>query len=208
MLQRWTRVLMVIGLVAVVGAMSLLQASADQSYLMGECTAVVNPDHPTLGAWKYCVEVNWNTGRHALSHLDLLLGLEACPCVCEEFPFAAQDPAGVSTGESGQGEVCLVFYRAGWSCAGDPSLGIGVPLIKFESIAQGDCEPGPVGEGTFCFYSNWPPVAVATPNELLALKAGPNMVTGELTGVMPDCGCGMAPVESCTWGAVKAQFTR
>ncbi len=206
--HRWTRELLTIGMMSLAIALSLPLASADQSYLVGECSAVANPDHPALGAWKYCVEVSWNTGRHGLSHLDLLLGLEACPCVCEEFPFAAQDPAGVSTGEGGQGEVCLVFYQAEWSCAGDPSLGIGLPLIKLEPVAQGECEPGPVGEATFCFYSNWPPVAVAAPNELLALKAGPNMVTGELSGVLPDCACGMAPVSSCTWGAIKAQFTR
>jgi hypothetical protein len=208
MTYRWARELMVIGLMAVVGGMVAQAASADDCNLAGICTAIPNPDDPELGAWKYCLEVAWDTGSdHTLSYIDVLLGLEACPCVCDEFPFAAQDPAGDSNGVEGR-SICVVSYRAVWSCLGDPSLGIEVPLVRYNPIEQWDCVPGATGEGTFCFYSDWAPVAVTIPNELLVMRAGDDMCTGELTGVLPGCNCGPAPTSEVSWGQIKEQFIR
>jgi hypothetical protein len=202
-------VLIVIRLMAVAGGTWAAVATADDCSLTGTCTAVPNPDDPVLGAWKCCVEVIWDTGsNHALSHIDVLLGLEACDCVCEEFPFAAQNPAGTSIGEEGRSIGCSVYYRAEWLCHGDPSLDIAAPLVKFEPIEQGSCHTTSTGEGLFCFHSDWPPVEVATPNELLARKAANDTCTGQLAGMVPDCSCGYAPVAGCTWGEIKARFTR
>jgi hypothetical protein len=184
---------------------ALLGARAE-CVLSGSCASEPNPDDAALGAWKYCLTVNWNTGgQQGLSHHDLLLNLAECPCVCDEFSFAARDTAGTSNGEDGAGAPCSVPYFAEFLCDGDPSIEIDEPLVKFSPL-DGDCQPTHVGGGVFCFYTDWPPVNATAPNQLLALKAGQIVCFGELSGALPACTCPPTPARGRSWGEVKSLF--
>ncbi len=81
-----------------------VSAGADP-LLSGTSTATFSEDL-TLGEWKYCIEVTWDSGQppRGLSHLDLILTLSQC-CRCEDLPFSAHNPAGVSSGEPREGPV-------------------------------------------------------------------------------------------------------
>lgn len=177
-----------------------------QQCINGTSVAIHTPGNP-LGEYEYCLTVTWDTGSHGLSHWNVILGLANCPCICEDFSFAAEDTAGSSNGESDLRlpDGCTVHYMAEFLCSGDPSIGNDEPLVKFEYI-EGDCEPGPSGTGTFCFYSDWPPEAVPTPNALLIVKYAGYTCTGELTGDLPVCTCGPVSTESSTWGSIKELF--
>jgi hypothetical protein len=169
----------------------------------GEVTA--EPADEKLGDWEYTLSVSWATGApQALSHLDLLLGLSACGCVCSEFSFGAADTAGTSDGTS-RGRRCTVFYAAEFECKGDPSIpGDEGPIVKFEPL-RGTCEPGPTGSGVFVFYSDWPPAEIAKPFNGLLIKYGTRSCSGPLAGVLPTCRCATA-TESTSWGGVKRMF--
>jgi len=192
-------------LVLLVGMVLLIPSiAAAVSCVSGSSVATHTPGHP-LGEWEYCVTVDWSTGAYAVSHLDVLLGLLDCPCICDEFPFAAEDTAG-SSGGTRATPPCAVSYAASYECAGDPSTpGEEGPLVKFEPYG-GECEPGPSGTGTFCFYTDWPPRSVQTPNSLLLIKYGPESCSGELTGDLPLCSCGETATEQRGWGWVKKLF--
>jgi hypothetical protein len=173
--------------------------------MTGTATAA-EVNHP-LGQYLYTIEISWDTGvQQAQSHLDVLLDIdvEACVCICE-FSFGVEDTTGVSDGTL-DGE-CLVYYHAEFLCEGDPSVGgVDGPLVKFEPYPS-DCEPGAIGSGTFWFYSDWPPVEIETPNDLLVMKFDSDQCSGELSGFLPGCiDCDATPVESTTWGKIKSIY--
>jgi hypothetical protein len=172
--------------------------------ISGNSVATHTPESP-LGDWQYCITIDWNTGANALSHWDLILGLADCPCICTGFPFAAEDTAGTSSDV--REEACTVYYKAIFDCEDDPSTQTVVegPHVKFEPWPDG-CEPGQAGTGTFCFYTDWPPMAVPTPNTQLLVKYGPNVCTGPLTGQLPLCTCGPTATERNSWGKIKSIF--
>jgi len=169
----------------------------------GEVTA--EPAESPLGDWKYTLTASWATGTpQALSHLDLLLGLSECACVCSECSFGAEDTAGTSDGTP-RGRRCTVSYEAEFNCKGDPSIpGDEGALVKFEPL-RGTCEPGPTGSGVFAFYSDWPPEKLAEPMNRLLIKYGTRSCSGPLTGVLPSCRCATA-TEPTSWGGVKRMF--
>jgi hypothetical protein len=180
-----------------------------ECYLAGESVAEPNPDDPDLGDWRYTVTMEWDTGtQHAVSHLDLLLALEACPDVCEAFPFAVLDTVGSGPGIDQNEESCTVYYQAEFNCIGDPSIGIEDPLIKFEPISGGYCEPDVYGTVTFRFYTDWSPTPVSQPNDLLVLKAAQGICRGELSGSLPECMGSQTSTHSATWGQVKSCYLR
>jgi hypothetical protein len=160
--------------------------------------------YPELWDWEYCITLTWDVpGISTISHFDVLLQLEACPCVCDFFSFAALDVAGTSNGEA-EGEPCTVEYWAYFTCQ-DPSTGIEVPLVKFEPLEICGCFPMSQGTGTFCFFSNWAPVEITDGDGLLVLKSGDFVGFGELTGVLPTCTCPTG-TEGGSWGGVKILF--
>jgi hypothetical protein len=171
--------------------------------------------------YKYCIDVDWNAGNHGLSHLDVILGLAECVWVCDGFCFAAHNPAGSSTSPPEDlvvedcidrdlprevtEDICVTYYTAEFSCDGDPSVqGVVDPLVKFEPI-EGECEPEAQGVGTYCFYTNWPPIPVYTPNNYLVVKAGQDVCFGEVAGVLPGCSFPSA-TESESWGMLRHRF--
>ncbi len=192
---------------AAILGLSILAALAAQPALAGPCasgtsTAAFVGD--PLGDYKYCATITWDTGAQGLSHLDVLLELELCPCICDLFSFGAEDTAGYSTGTT-NGDTCSVYFQANFMCDGDPTVPGSGPLVKFEYLENG-CEPGQSGSGTFCFYSDWPPTAIANPTDNIAVKYGTNVCRGDLTGVLPECTCGSTGTEHGTWGGIKALY--
>ncbi|MFH1681089.1 MAG: hypothetical protein ABIH26_10650 [Candidatus Eisenbacteria bacterium] len=159
-----------------------------------------------LGHWKYTLEVSWTTGApQAVSHLDLLLGLSGCRCVCDGFSFGASDTAGTSDGEGTGKTACTVQWEAEFNCSGDPSIpGDEGPLVKFEPLGGG-CEPGTAGSGLFVFYSDWNPVGVQEPGTHLLIKYEQMHLFGALSGVLPSCTCETS-TETTSWGGVKSRF--
>lgn len=170
----------------------------------GSSAAALQSSGPFAGMWKYTLTVTWDTGSQDLSHLTFDLGLDDCPCVCDEGVIRFDTPAGDSDGHLPSGEPCTVDYAGDFVCAGDPSIPEqDGPAVKWDP-AEGDCEPGRTGTGTFCFYSLNGPGA-AGPGELW-IKFGQNTCTGPLTGDLPACNGCPTPIEPATWGAVKSLF--
>ncbi|MBC8367703.1 hypothetical protein H8E52_09865 [bacterium] len=177
-------------------------ASADCS-ISGISTAEPNPDDPAWGDWKYTIEMSWDNLEmaHGLSHWNVLFGAEAQIC-CDPAYYAFGDSSGVSTGEP---DACEVSYMAELNCAGDPSIpGEEGALIKFEPI-WGDCEPASTGSGIFFFYSDFAPLPLTEPNELLIFKAAGDACYGSLSGVLP-LDCEPTAAEPSNWSTIKSQF--
>ena len=182
-------------------------ASAQDCSITGIVTATENVDGPDLGDWCYTLELTWDTGsQYALSHFDFLLDMEGGNCNCEDFSdaLAWEDPVGSSNGEP---DDCTVYYAAYLECDGDPSIpdveGI---LLKFEPYEDDDCEPGPVGFGTFVFYSDLEPAPIAENNLFLIDKFAGFACSGEISGDFPGMACDPVSNESSTWSGVKSLY--
>lgn len=180
------------------------QAQVLDCIITGSSTAQ-EVNHP-LGIYQYTIQIYWDTCcPHGQSHLNLGLGfdVETCPGVCENFAFGAPDTAGVSTGVLDS--ECYVYYYAEFNCEGDPSSpGAEGAIVKFEPYAN-ECEPGTVGEGTFIFYSDWPPIEIEPDNGFLSMKFDHGYCVGDLAGVVPKC-VPPVPVEQGTWGRIKTLY--
>jgi hypothetical protein len=162
--------------------------------------------HDERGDWKYTLQVSWFTGApQALSHLDLLLGLSGCECVCTDFRIGEEETVGTSGGLSHLGRSCTVSYTAEFECRGDPSIaGEEGPIIKFSPV-EGSCMPMNGGTGIFVFYSDWPPAPLEQATQSLLIKYGTKSMTGALAGVLPSCRCATS-TQSTSWGDVKKMF--
>lgn len=155
------------------------------------------------GYWRYCLDVTWDTaelGDHAMSFVNLFIGLGDCPCACSPGVIVFPEPAGVGVGEHG----CQFLLEGVYDCHGDPHFPGGGPSVKFEPAA-GSCEPGPKGSARLCFYSAFSPAAPATESGALGFKSSTHTITGDLTGTLPVCLCA-SPVEESSWGMVKALY--
>lgn len=169
-------------------------------------TSTVDEVNDPLGRYLYVIDIYWDTCcPQGQSHVNVALGfdVETCPGVCDEFSWGAPDTAGVST--SVLDSECMVYYYAEFNCEGDPSLeGEEGAIVKFEPYPN-ECEPGPIGEGTFLFYSDWPPAQIEPGNGLLSMKFGLGYCVGDLTGFLPECSPPV-PTERGTWGRIKALY--
>ena len=188
----------------VVGSGQISTTTADCD-ITGVCYALHNPDDSDL-EWRYTLVASWEiTDQWAMSHLDLILGLGECECICTDFSYAAPDTAGYAEGVKGDDQPCTAYFSPEFNCNGDPSIDFEGPLVKFEDMDD-DCDPALIGTGEFWFYSDWPPRLVESENELLALKAGHGLFCfGTLSGQLPDCTC-PTPAAPSTWGRVKTLY--
>lgn len=179
-------------------------AQTDGCVLGGEITAAPNTTAPGLGAWEYTLTVNWDTGRYGLSHLNLLVD-EAGNCDCLELGNALHwaSPAGVFDTMSGD---CPVDSYAQLECGGDPSLGITMPLIKFEYDEEAVCEPEQEGIFSLVFYADYAPATIYAPNMFLVDKHALQWCEGPVTGVFPGLPCDPVANEYADWGRVKAGY--
>ena len=176
-------------------------SSATAQVIWGTSSATYPNDPGFEGMWKYCLEIEWDTTGHGLSHTVLFIGLEICPLYCDEGFFAFPDPAGSGPGEGG----CTVTYHGSFLCDGDPTMpGDQGPTIKFEYDEETGCEPAATGNATLCFYSSGFPTEPDVFVDYLGIKYGTDIGTGDLEGVLPSCV--ISPVEAASWGSVKALY--
>jgi hypothetical protein len=176
-----------------------------QACVSGTLSAEISTDPNFPNMYRYCLEINWDLGSHALGHLDIFLQLENCECICDPRFVQFDDPAG-STFSTGNDGNCLNEYYGDYVCAGDPSLPqlMMGPAVKFEPKPAA-CDPGLSGTGLLCFYSPMPPGSATIVPGGLAIKHGQDTCIGDLMGVTPSCNCFLQNGVG-TWGEVKAQY--
>lgn len=185
----------------ILSVLLLAVAPATAQVIWGTSTATYPNDPGFEGMWKYCLDIEWDTSGHALSHTTLYIDLEACPLFCDPGFFMFPEPAGSGPGEEG----CTVVYYGSFLCFGDPtSPGDEGPTIKFEYDEEIGCEPGPTGSATLCFYSVGFPTEPDIFLDYLGIKFATSTATGDLEGVLPSCIT--SPVRNSSWGTVKALY--
>jgi len=190
------------------GALFLTRPSDAQSITYTPCASMsaqvvaTSPNDPGFpGLYKYTLTVTWDVGVHDPSHVDILIGLTDCACVCDPRLFKFGSPAGTSTGVNGTGS-CTVPYSGLYACKGDPSIdAMTGPAIKF-SPDETLCSTDETGTGTYVFYSPLPPSPVQVQPNAIAIKHGNSTCYGPLIGALPVCQCSV-PASPTTWGHVK-----
>jgi hypothetical protein len=178
-----------------------------QEHIWGTSSAALSNDPGFEGYWKYCFEISWDvTGYdgYGVSHIDILLGLELCPCVCFDGYFAFADTVGSGPGTT-NGSGCTVYWYGYFECEGDPTVPDGEPTNKFQYFEDA-CEPNEVGWAEICFYSVAAPTPVGCFIDALGIKFGPYFEKGDLDGVLPTCDWAYSGMTASTWGQIKALF--
>src|SRR5882672_7895839 len=165
---------------------------------MSAQVVATSPNDPGFpGLYKYTLTVTWDVGVHYPSHVDILIGLTDCACVCDPRLFKFGSPAGTSTGVNGTGS-CTVPYSGLYACKGDPSIdAMTGPAIKF-SPDETLCSTDETGTGTYVFYSPLPPSPVQVQPNAIAIKHGNSTCYGPLIGALPVCQCSV-PASPTTW---------
>jgi len=174
-------------------------------FLSAQSTVQSVTTGPYAGLYKYTITITWDVGVHDPSHLDILIGLDNCMCVCDPRLFRFPTPAGTSTGINGGG-ACTVPYAGGYVCKGDPSIKNTTtgPAIKFEPD-ETLCSTDEAGTGTFVFYSPLPPSPIDIQPNAIAIKHGYDTCYGPIIGTLPMCDCSV-PSNNATWGKVKSFY--
>lgn len=138
------------------------------------------------GWYRYVYEVTWTGGKkEGLSHFDLVL----TPCLGENVSFAFAGALGgaydgLSTGE--HGDDFAIPFRAALGSAGDPSIHLVQPVIKWEPAGRDD--PGQSGSGRFWFYSTAVPIYTGYDGtDLVVAKQGKDPTYGDLSGAYLSC---------------------
>ncbi len=173
--------------------------------LSAQSTVVRMASGPFAGLYQYTISITWDVGRHDPSHLDLIIGLDNCLCVCDPRLFKFPSPAGTSTGINAGGG-CTVPYVGSYACKGDPSIKNTTtgPAIKFEPD-ETLCSTDEAGTGTFVFYSPLPPSPSDIQPNAVAIKHGYDTCYGPIIGPLPLCDCSV-PADNTTWGKVKSYY--
>ena len=181
-----------------------LAPSAFAQCLTGTSTAELMTEGPHAGLWKYCVQFSWDTPR-GLSVVYLDFEFPCVNGVCDAT-WSFDDPAGWADGvtnDEGTPGECTVDMLGYFTCDPIPGLGLVGPLVKWESVDTFDppCEPGMMGTGNVCFYSDLPPA----PDESPAFVVKNNLMQceGMITGDFPSC---PVPVDDIDWTDVKVLY--
>jgi hypothetical protein len=169
----------------------------------GNCVAGPNTDEPGLGAWRYEMSINWDTGRNGVSHIDLIVDNgENCSEADLEAGLDFATVAGQAAGEPS----CTVDFWADIEPNGDPSIpGVIEPIIKYE-YADGGCELGSNGTAVLVFYSDYPPYPIQEDNLFLVEKHANRNCRGELTGEFPGLPCAPVTNENETFSGLKVRY--
>ena len=174
----------------------------DFAFVKGTISAEPNDYNPDMGQWRYRVDFEWDTGsRHAMSHVNLLMGLGGCTCEDIRDALRWVEGAGALRDHHECGQLDAKF-----ECRGDPSLGIQDPLFKFDFEDDRGCDPDPSGHTTIWFLADEPPSPITTPNAFLVGKYAGDMITGEVSGVFPGLPCNPVGNREMTWTQVKAGY--
>jgi hypothetical protein len=184
---------------------ALAQTHVPCPVLSAQSTAEYQTGGTYGGNWRYTITLSWDVGRHDPSHVDILIGLTNCICVCDTRLFKFGTPAGSSTGLNASG-ACLVPYAGSFICKGDPSIkGVTTgPALKFQPD-ESVCSTDELGTGTYIFYSPLPPGVPEVYPDAIAIKHGLDTCYGAIVGVLPICDCSV-PTNAATWGQVKSVY--
>ena len=168
----------------------------------GTVSAEFKTTGPFAGLWKYTLDFSWDLPQ-GLSNVTLDCGIGHCGGeVCSQT-YLFDTPSGTSTGVDGGGNACVVDYAGEYNCLGNPSIGLSIPIVKWDAL-NNLCEPGPVGSGTLCFFTLAPPHFDAK-LPIVLIKNGQNLCYGMVFGACPiDC---TVPIEESSWGEVKAKYS-
>ena len=175
-------------------------AAVDQTpWIEGECMSLGQTD----GLWTYRLSLAWDTGKHGVSHIDVILDDSGnCTAGDMEAGLFFDIPAGTGAGVP---EPCMVEYVAAVEQA-DPSIDLLAVVLKYEPRSAGGCEPGQSGMAMYEFQSPFPPAPIALENLFLVQKFSTQANYGSLTGVFPGLPCDPVPAETGSWGELKARF--
>lgn len=186
------------------------QADAYLISALGTAEQITAGDY--AGWYKYSYDVEWNLAK-GLSHLDLVLK-DGCAQEDHLFAFApdtGEAGDGLSTGDNwhvGDPISLTVAYSGSVELAGDPSIGLGGVLAKWEPTGG---QPGKQGVGTFWFYSNVIPEYGEYEGIVIA-KNGRNATSGDLSGAWPSCSVPHTPepgtLALLVWGLVAVVVRR
>jgi hypothetical protein len=184
------------------GLLTLMIAhpGAHAQCVSGTSTAELITTGPHAGLYKYTIDITWSTPQ-GLSNVTMDCGFGACPEESCTKIFEFDTPAGHSDGEP---SGCLVDYAGEFNCSGNPSIGYTDPIIKWDALDMGGCEPGPTGSATLCFYTELGPFP-ATQSPVFLIKDGQNVCQGMIAGDCPAAPCAV-PVQESNWGAIKALY--
>ena len=168
--------------------------------LDGTVLATYQNDGPYSGLYLYTITLNFLLEK-GLSNVTLDLGFSECLEYACHQTFLFADPAGESPGEVAN---CPVMYVGEFNCAGNPSIDLTVPVVKWDVSVVSGCEPGTTGTATLRFYTNLGP----DPNKELSLfliKNGREVCEGTLTGDAPVSPCSV-PTRDARWGEIKSMY--
>lgn len=204
-LAYWTSLALLAGVLAIAPAAQAQTSRPPCPLLNAQSTALRMTTGPYAGLYRYTIAITWDVGVHDPSHIDVIIGLDNCLCVCDPRLFKFDSPGGTSTGINAGGG-CTVPYAGSYVCKGDPSIKNMTtgPAIKFEPD-ETLCSTNEAGTGTFVFYSPLPP----SPNDIqpnaIAIKHGNDTCFGPILGSLPLCDC-TVPADNTTWGKVKVYY--
>lgn len=194
--------ILVVLLLATTAMASPPEPGETEPYLNGSCVSL---GQGIDGMWQYRLNLSWDTGKHGLSHVDVILD-DSGNCtpenMLEGLNFAS--PAGSGLGEPA---ACVVEYRAMVEAA-DPSIDLVAVVLKYEPRSAGGCEPGARSEARFNFSSPYPPASIAEENLFLVQKFSNASSFGTLVGEFPGLPCNPVTNETVSWTAVKTMYGR
>jgi len=182
-------------------ALTALPALAlDVPWVTGECESLGNDGK---GMWTYRLTVQWDTGKHGVSHVDIIID-ETGNCSASEIAsnLLFNRPAGYGAGEP---EPCIVEYNAVVENF-DPSTNLPAVVLKYEPRTANACEPGPQGAATYEFQSPYPPELIDVEHLALVQKFATQTSYGSLQGVFPGLPCNPVSTEQSAWGSLKASY--
>lgn len=190
--------------IAVLASCMLTAGRSSADCVSAVSVAEFQTSGPHAGEWKYTLSVSWSGVQQGASNFTFVLGLDTCPCVCEDGMWTFDTPAGTSTGaDPATGAPCVAQYVGEFNCQGNPS----VPEVQGPSLqwaTTAGCDPGMAGDGTLTFYSPNAPTGPSTGD--FWLKAGPGACLGVISGQLPGCTACALPVEPRTWGEIKSLY--
>ncbi len=185
-------------------AVSLLTAglAAADCSITGVITAE-ETNHP-LGMWTYTMTVDYlMDSGHGLSHLNLMVDAAGGTCTCDDIGSAVHfDTIAGSMNQDG----CEIDFSHELLCDGDPSMGIGGILFKFEPFEAECGEPESMGTITVVFHSDMGPEPIDDEAVTLADKGGLEHCLGSLEGVFPGLDCDPVANQNLPLGSLKGIY--
>ncbi len=199
-------VLVAAAMIAALAGLARAQAYTPCVLVDARVSVATSYEPGLLGTYRYTLTVTWDVGWHDPSHLDFLLGLNECLCVCDSRIVRFIGQAGTSSGVNGAGGACAVPYSGAYVCKGDPAIrnGLADAAIKFVPGVTA-CVTDEAGSGTFVFHSPLPPGPLERQENAIAIKHRNSTGYGALVGQLPACDCSV-PAAAKSWGQLKSFY--